>query len=55
MRPWSASQVFAVRAGLPERYQAVTDVGAGCGLRQGEIFGLSVDSIGDLGWLYVRQ
>ncbi len=31
------------------------DVGAGCGLRQGEIFGLAVDDRGDLGWLYVRQ
>jgi integrase len=28
---------------------------AGCGLRQGEIFGLAVDNITDLGWLYVRQ
>ncbi|MET7714417.1 tyrosine-type recombinase/integrase [Streptomyces sp. NPDC005407] len=55
VHPWSASQVFAVRAGLPERYQAMTDIGGGCGLRQGEIFGLSVDNIGNLGWLYVRQ
>ncbi|WP_406304969.1 site-specific integrase [Streptomyces sp. NBC_00885] len=55
VHPWSASQVFAVRAGLPERYRAVTDVGGGCGLRQGEIFGLAVDDVGDLGWLYVRQ
>jgi integrase len=55
VHPWTAAQVFAVRAGLPERYQAVVDVGAGCGLRQGEIFGLAVDNIGDLGWLYVRQ
>ena len=55
VHPWSASQVFGVRAGLPERFQAMADVGAGCGLRQGEIFGLAVDNIGDLGWLYVRQ
>ncbi|WP_425833589.1 tyrosine-type recombinase/integrase [Streptomyces fractus] len=55
VHPWTAGQVFDVRAGLPERYQAMTDVGAGCGLRQGEIFGLAVDNIGDLGWLYVRQ
>ncbi|WP_328633426.1 tyrosine-type recombinase/integrase [Streptomyces sp. NBC_00356] len=55
VRPWTASQVFDVRAGLPHRYQATTDVGGGCGLRQGEIFGLAVDNIGDLGWLYVRQ
>ncbi|WP_406292669.1 tyrosine-type recombinase/integrase [Streptomyces sp. NBC_00624] len=55
VHPWSASQVFAVRAGLPERYRAMADVGGGCGLRQGEIFGLAVDNIGDLGWLYVPQ
>jgi integrase len=55
VHPWTAEQVFAVRAGLPERYQAMTDVGAGCGLRQGEIFGLAVENVGDLGWLYIRQ
>ncbi|MFF4355874.1 tyrosine-type recombinase/integrase [Streptomyces sp. NPDC001604] len=55
VHPWSAEQVFGVRAGLPDRYRATVDVGAGCGLRQGEIFGLAVDNIGDLGWLYVRQ
>ncbi|WP_031159967.1 tyrosine-type recombinase/integrase [Streptomyces durhamensis] len=55
VHPWSAEQVFGVRAGLPERYMAMVDLGAGCGLRQGEIFGLAVDNIGDLGWLYVRQ
>ncbi|MGY5127156.1 tyrosine-type recombinase/integrase [Streptomyces nigrescens] len=55
VQPWSASRVFAVRAGLPKRYQAMADVGGGCGLRQGEIFGLAVDNIGELGWLYVRQ
>ncbi|CAG7626165.1 tyrosine-type recombinase/integrase [Actinacidiphila bryophytorum] len=55
VHPWSAEQVFAVREGLPDRYWATADVGGGCGLRQGEIFGLAVDNIGDLGWLYVRQ
>ncbi len=55
VRPWTAEQVFGVRAGLPERYRAMVDLGAGCGLRQGEVFGLAVDNIGDLGWLYVRQ
>ncbi|MFP8943825.1 tyrosine-type recombinase/integrase [Streptomyces fenghuangensis] len=43
--PWRAEQVFAVRAALPERYRAMVDVGAGCGLRQGEILGLAVDAI----------
>lgn len=55
VHPWTAGQVFGVRAGLPDRYQGTVDVGAGCGLRQGEIFGLADDNIGDLGWLYVRQ
>ncbi|MFJ5267611.1 tyrosine-type recombinase/integrase [Streptomyces sp. NPDC088358] len=55
VHPWTAQQVFAVRAALPERYQVMVDVGGGCGLRQGEIFGLAEDDIGDLGWLYVRQ
>ncbi|MCX5267517.1 site-specific integrase [Streptomyces sp. NBC_00199] len=43
--PWTPAQVFAVRAALPERYRAMVDVGAGCGLRQGEVFGLAEDAI----------
>ena len=43
--PWTAERVFAVRAALPERYQATVDLGAGCGLRQGEILGITVDAI----------
>ncbi|MER6329224.1 site-specific integrase [Streptomyces sp. NPDC001034] len=43
--PWLPAQVRAVRAGLPERYQAMVDTGAGCGLRQGEIVGLSEDAL----------
>ncbi|MBT2443328.1 hypothetical protein J7E93_25185 [Streptomyces sp. ISL-36] len=32
----------------------MADLGGGCGLRQGEIFGLSVDEVGFLAsWLYV--
>ncbi|MEV7717477.1 site-specific integrase [Streptomyces sp. NPDC088184] len=54
VRPWTAEQVFAVRAALPEHYRAMADVGGGCGLRQGEIFGLPVDEIGFLtGWVHV--
>lgn len=41
--PWLPEQVFAVRAALPDRYQAMADPGAGCGLRQGEIIGLAED------------
>ncbi len=43
--PWTIERVAAVRAGLPERYAAVVDVGAGCGLRQGEVFGLAVEEV----------
>lgn len=43
--PWLPSQVRAVREALPERYRAMVDVGAGCGLRQGEIVGLAVDTV----------
>jgi integrase len=54
VRPWTAQRVFAVREELPERYRAMADVGAGCGLRQGEIFGLPVDEVGlHTGWLHV--
>lgn len=46
--------MFAVRAALPEQYRALVDAGGGCGLRQGEIFGLPVDEVGFLkGWLHV--
>ncbi|MGW0208636.1 tyrosine-type recombinase/integrase [Streptomyces sp. NPDC003233] len=43
--PWSAERVFAVQAAMPERYQAMVDLGAGCGIRQGEILGIALDAI----------
>ncbi|MCY1652839.1 site-specific integrase [[Kitasatospora] papulosa] len=43
--PWTTERLFAVRAGMPERYQAMVDLGGGCGLRQGEILGIAVDAI----------
>ncbi|MFD0541803.1 tyrosine-type recombinase/integrase, partial [Actinomadura luteofluorescens] len=52
--PWASERVFAVQAALPERFQAMVDLGAGCGLRQGEIFGLPEDAIDFAsGWLHV--
>ena len=39
--PWSPEKVAAVQAELPERYRLAVALGAGCGLRQGEVFGLS--------------
>ncbi|MFE1438559.1 tyrosine-type recombinase/integrase [Streptomyces sp. NPDC058739] len=57
VRPWSAERVKAVRAELPERYRALVDPAAGCGLRQGEVFGLAVEDVDFLGGVVhvVRQ
>jgi len=43
--PWTPERVFAVQAGMPERFRAMVDLGGGCGLRQGEILGVAVDAI----------
>ncbi|WP_435595593.1 tyrosine-type recombinase/integrase [Streptomyces albogriseolus] len=43
--PWPPERVFAMRAAMVERFRPMVDVGAGCGLRQGEILGLSVDDL----------
>jgi integrase len=40
--PWTGAQVGAVRAGLPERWRVFCDLGAGLGMRQGEILGLDL-------------
>ncbi|MEU7970800.1 site-specific integrase [Micromonospora sp. NPDC049089] len=54
--PWKLDDIALIRAGLPERYRAVVDLGAGCGMRQGEVFGLTVDDIDlDAGWLHVQR
>ncbi|MCF2538961.1 site-specific integrase [Streptomyces sp. FB2] len=43
--PWSYGQVRAVRHALDDRYRVLVDLAAGCGLRQGEAFGLGVEDI----------
>lgn len=54
--PWTVTRVAAVRRNLPARYRPVVDVGAGCGARLSEIFGLSPDDIDfDGGWLTIRR
>ncbi|MFE7464183.1 tyrosine-type recombinase/integrase [Streptomyces sp. NPDC057499] len=54
--PWTVPRVFGVRAALPERYRSMVDLGAGCGLRQGEILGVSVDALSfEDGLLHVVQ
>lgn len=49
-------EVLAVAAELPDRYRAAVYIAAGCGLRQGEVFGLE---LGHVDWLHrelhVRQ
>ncbi|HEX7355028.1 MAG TPA: site-specific integrase [Mycobacteriales bacterium] len=54
--PWPAERVLAVRDALPERYAIVVALGAGLGLRQGEMFGLSPDDVDFLrGVVHVRR
>lgn len=54
LHSWTASRTFAVRAALAERFQAMVDVGGGCGLRQGEIFFLAEDAVNyETGWVHV--
>lgn len=57
LKPWPVDQVLAVKGAIPKPYRAMVDVGAGCGLRQGEIFGLAVDEVDLLGGVVhvVRQ
>jgi hypothetical protein len=43
--PWSTALRAKFRANLTPRYRVAVDLGAGCGLRQGEIFGVSPDDI----------
>ncbi|MFJ6606634.1 tyrosine-type recombinase/integrase [Streptomyces lydicus] len=57
IKPWTHERVLAVRSGLPTQYATAVDMGAGCGLRQGEVFGLAVDEVDFLGGVVhvVRQ
>lgn len=45
---WPNEDVASVRAALPKRCRAMVDAAGGCGLRQGELFGLAVE---DVDWL----
>ena len=45
VEPWPPERVVAVIDALPPRYRAVGVVAAGCGLRQGEVFGLRVRDV----------
>lgn len=43
--PWSSEKVHAVVESHRNEFRGVPVLGAGCGLRQGEIFGLHVDDV----------
>ncbi|MFI6030214.1 tyrosine-type recombinase/integrase [Amycolatopsis magusensis] len=43
--PWSSERVHAVHKAMSERYKVTVPLGAGLGLRQGEVFGLAVDDV----------
>jgi integrase len=47
--PWPAGQVLNLHRALPARYRIAATIAAGCGLRQGEVFGLAVDDVEFLG------
>lgn len=47
--PWPSKQVLAVVEAHPQRYRAVPLTTTGCGLRQGECFGLAVEAVDFLG------
>jgi integrase len=54
--PWTRNRVLGVRDELPDRYRLVVWLGAGLGLRQGEIFALSPDDIDfEAGEVQVRR
>ncbi len=56
VQPWTTKQVLAVREAVPARYRVMVSLAAGCGLRQGEIFGLAVDDVDfDRGVVNVRR
>ena len=43
--PWPMDTVHRVVEGHPDEFRAMPVLGAGCGLRQGEIFGLTLDAV----------
>lgn len=43
--PWSTDRLAKFRGEIEQRYRVAVDLGSGCGLRQGEVFGMSPDDI----------
>ncbi|MGI5136540.1 MULTISPECIES: tyrosine-type recombinase/integrase [unclassified Streptomyces] len=57
IKPWTVHRLETVRSALPDRYRAVIAPTAGCGLRQGEVFGLALEEVDFVGGVVhvVRQ
>lgn len=56
LKPWTAEQVTALHKAMPDRFAVAVLLGAGLGLRQGEIFGLAVEDVDFLrGVVHVRR
>lgn len=56
VRPWSVERLVAVVDEMPEAFRALVVIAAGCGLRQGEAFGVRVQDVDFLRReLHVRQ
>ncbi|GGT00147.1 hypothetical protein GCM10010156_67840 [Planobispora rosea] len=54
--PWTLAQVARVAEMLPAHLGAMVYLGAGCGLRQGELFGIAVDDLDfDNGLVHVNR
>lgn len=54
--PWSVERAMAVIGQHPPRWRGIPTVAAGCGLRQGEVFGVRVQDVDFLGRkLHVRK
>ncbi|MEU7333993.1 tyrosine-type recombinase/integrase [Streptomyces parvus] len=53
---WTTDQLFTVQRSLPARFRTAVELGAGCGLRQGETFEFSVDEADfESGWATVTH
>lgn len=54
--PWTVDEFERLREKLPERFRVAAVLAAGCGLRQGEVFGLAVEDVDFLrGVVHVRR
>lgn len=43
--PWPVDKIASIKRYLPEKHRIMVDLGAKCGMRQGEIFGLGLEDI----------